>query len=69
MFEKDDNGEIKYIEGIDFVHNKVIFKRNNIYSTEINFSPQIIIDQKLMLAFHFLQLFTLIMKIFYLYMI
>ena len=42
------DGKIQYIEGIEFENKKIILKRN-IYDIEISFSPEIMIDKKLMM--------------------
>jgi hypothetical protein len=41
------NGKIQNIKGVEFNNNKIILKRN-IYDLEISFSPEILIDKKLM---------------------
>tara|TARA_Y100000389_G_scaffold203882_2_gene253929 strand:+ start:2453 stop:3121 length:669 start_codon:yes stop_codon:yes gene_type:complete len=42
-----ENGSILKIQGIDFEPKKIIFERN-LYKIEFNFSPNIIIEKKLM---------------------
>jgi hypothetical protein len=41
------NGKIKNIKGIEFTYKKIIIKRD-IYDIDIEFSPEIIIDKKVM---------------------
>lgn len=41
------DGKIHAIDGIDFDNNKVILERN-VYSSEVSFAPQIVLDKKLM---------------------
>lgn len=42
------DGKIQYIEGIEFENKKIILKKN-IYDIEISFSPEIMVDKKLMM--------------------
>jgi hypothetical protein len=42
-----ENGKITNINGIEFENHEIIIKRN-IYNFKINFSPEIIIDKKIM---------------------
>jgi hypothetical protein len=41
------DGKIQHIDGIEFTKKNIIIKRN-IYDIEISFSPEIMIDKKLM---------------------
>lgn len=41
------DGKIHVIDGVDFGNNKVILERN-VYSSEVSFAPQIVLDKKLM---------------------
>lgn len=40
------NGKVENITGIDFIKKKVVLE-NDIYNIEVSFSPQIVIDQKI----------------------